>query len=163
MLVNILKINALERLTVQRIGRAYRRLGRSRGAQLGRDKTGRKREEKMAKSKERDCQYRKKYRLGKAEMPVQCGQICRSKGLLSIDRSVVAALLGTRPRPQPRSFTNDLATATLHGVDTIQPSQLVGPSCAERPKTLAPKHRSALSLPPNTAAQAISLHFRTGF
>lgn len=43
------------------------------------------------------------------DMPVQSGQISQSKGLVSIDRSVVAALLSTTPRPRPRSSTNDLA------------------------------------------------------
>ena len=38
-----------------------------------------------------------------------CGQIFQSKGLVSIDRSEVAALLSTTPRPKPRSSTNDLA------------------------------------------------------
>ena len=40
---------------------------------------------------------------------VQSGQISESKGLVSIDRSEAAALLGTTPRLRPRSSTNDLA------------------------------------------------------
>ena len=38
------------------------------------------------------------------------GQIRQSKGLVSIDRSVVAALLRTTPRPRPKSSAIDLAS-----------------------------------------------------
>ena len=40
-------------------------------------------------------------------MPVKCGQISPSKGWVSIDRSIKAALLGTTPRPKAKSSTND--------------------------------------------------------
>ncbi len=43
------------------------------------------------------------------DVSVQSGQICQSKGLVSIDRSEAAALLSTTPRLRPRSSTNDLA------------------------------------------------------
>ena len=44
-----------------------------------------------------------------ADVSVHCGQICESKGLVSIDRSEITALLSTTPRLKTRSSTNDLA------------------------------------------------------
>ena len=43
------------------------------------------------------------------DVPFFGGQIFQSLGLVSIDRSVVAALLSTTPRLTPRSSANDLA------------------------------------------------------
>jgi hypothetical protein len=44
-----------------------------------------------------------------ADVSVHCGQICESKGLVSIDRREITALLSTTPRLKTRSSTNDLA------------------------------------------------------
>ena len=60
------------------------------------------------------------------DVSVQSGQIFESKGLVSIDRSKVAALLSTTPRLQTRSSTNDLAP--LHRMGWI--------SLRHRPATL---------------------------
>ena len=49
------------------------------------------------------------------DVSVLSGQISQSKGLVSTDRSEVAALLSTTPRPRPRSSTNDLAPLHLMG------------------------------------------------
>ena len=45
------------------------------------------------------------------------GQISESRGLVSIDRSVVAALLSTTPRPRARSSADDFTPPLSHGLD----------------------------------------------
>ena len=55
--------------------------------------------------------------LRKREVSVQSGQISQSKGLVSIDRSMAAALPSTTPRQCARSSTNDLAP--LHRTGSI--------------------------------------------
>ena len=57
----------------------------------------------------------------KADMSVQSGQICQSKGLVSIDRSEAAALLSTTPRLRTRSSTNDFAPLRCMGWVFLRP------------------------------------------
>ena len=45
--------------------------------------------------------------VGRRKNARQSGQISPSKGWVSIDRSIKAALLGTTPRPKAKSSTND--------------------------------------------------------
>ena len=54
-----------------------------------------------------DCNF-----LIKKKCPTS-GQISPSKGLVSIDRSVIAALLGTTPRPRRKSSTIDFVPSRL--------------------------------------------------
>ena len=53
------------------------------------------------------------------DSPFYGGQIFQSQGLVSIDRSVVAALLSTTPRLTPRSSANDLAPLHCTGIDVV--------------------------------------------
>lgn len=58
------------------------------------------------------------------KMPVKSGQISPSKGWVSIDRSIKAALLGTTPRPKAKSSTNDFVfSRSNYGY------QSTGPAC----------------------------------
>ena len=61
--------------------------------------------------------YRATYRLGSPDSSFLGGQIFQSQGLVSIDRSMVAALLSTTPRLTPRSSANDLAPLHCTGID----------------------------------------------
>ena len=63
----------------------------------------------------------KHFRLSAADMPVYSGQICQSKGLVSIDRSEAAALLSTTPRLRTRSSTNDFAPLRCMGWVSLRP------------------------------------------
>ena len=71
------------------------------------------------------------------DSPFSGGQILQSQGLVSIDRSMVAALLSTTPRLAPRSSANDLAPqhCTVMGMvsageagDSFVPQHALGPS-----------------------------------
>jgi hypothetical protein len=56
------------------------------------------------------------------DSPFCGGQIFQSQGLVSIDRSMVAALLSTTPRLTPRSSANDLAPRHCTGMDIASAS-----------------------------------------
>ena len=90
-------------------------------------------------------------------MSVHCGQICESKGLVSIDRSEITALLSTTPRLKTRSSTNDLApqhcTVRYRFGQPAPKSAPVSDRIAvalppRAPKSVGPR----ISLPPNVEA-----------
>jgi hypothetical protein len=92
-----------------------------------------------------------------ADVSVHCGQICESKGLVSIDRREITALLSTTPRLKPRSSTNDLAPQHCtvryrfgHPTPTSAPeSDRIAVAWPPRaPKSVGPR----ISLPPNVEA-----------
>ena len=91
------------------------------------------------------------------DSPFSGGQILQSQGLVSIDRSMVAALLSTTPRLAPRSSANDLAPqhCTVMGMvsageagDSFVPQHALGPSrCGS--STAYTRECPRVSLPPN--------------
>ena len=100
--------------------------------------------------------------------PSQGGQIFQSQGLVSIDRSMVAALLSTTPRLTPRSSTNDLAPlhctgigiASASGRETDRPA----PPGAVVAVAFPPRsRRPRISLPPNVEVRTVSSRIWAGF
>ena len=63
----------------------------------------------------------------RGDVSVLGGQICQSKGLVSIDRSEAAALLSTTPRLRTRSSTNDFAPLRCMGWVSCRPDLRAGP------------------------------------
>lgn len=103
-----------------------------------------------------------KYR-NRQENGRQCGQISPSKGWVSIDRSMKAALLGTTPRPKAKSSTNDFVSSrSKYGY------QRTGQTCITDCLSLLLwrnhlSQRLSILLPRNTRTPTISLHIWTGF
>jgi hypothetical protein len=100
--------------------------------------------------------------------PSQGGQIFQSQGLVSIDRSMVAALLSTTPRLTPKSSTNDLAPlhctgigiASASGRETDRPT----PPGAVVAVAFPPRsRRPRISLPPNVEVRTVSSRIWAGF
>ena len=104
-----------------------------------------------------------------ADASVQSGQICQSKGLVSIDRSEAAALLSTTPRLRTRSSTNDFAPLRCMGWVYLRPDRPADPSrltavslwLCHRGRRNAVDPR--ISLPPDAEALTVSSHVWAGF
>ena len=96
------------------------------------------------------------------------------KGWVSTDRSEVAALLITTPRPRTKSSTNDLTPPRRMGWISLRPppaliGRAVETSCCgstgprRRHRQNQRRRASAISLPPDEGVRKISSHIRAGF
>lgn len=96
------------------------------------------------------------------------------KGWVSTDRSEVAALLITTPRPRTKSSTNDLTPPRRMGWISLRPPPaLIGRAvetsyCGStgprrRHRQNQRRRASAISLPPDEGVRKISSHIRAGF